>query len=356
MLQQGIKSMANNTLFHYHGVHALVDGQYGSTGKGALAAWLAKQAYEQDVHFSWDVTNAGPNSGHTFYAEDGTKHVLKQLPTFAVAAYVNGWGYTSVHLSAGAIIDPKVLCDEARKYPGLDIVVHPMATVVDQEDKAAEHSGSVAAVAGTRSGAGAALARKVLRDPNVVFRELFAEQHFPPNVRIGALELDPWGGRIMLEVSQGFSLGLNSGFYPKVTSRECTVMQGLADARLPPRSVTKTYLSMRTFPIRVGNVDGHDSGGHYVDQAETSWEAIGQAPELTTVTQRVRRVFTFSVQQAEAAIQANDPDFVFCNFLNYLTEDGQRDMIETMDHLRGNAARAFDVIEGYGATTKDIKW
>lgn len=344
-------------LFEETGVHALVDGQFGSTGKGALAAWLAKQAAHDGAKFEWNVTNAGPNSGHTFYDELGHKHVLKQLPTFAVAMYVNGWDTSiRVHLSAGAIIDPKVLCDEANRYPGLLIVVHPMATVVDQEDRAAEHSGSVAAVAGTRSGAGAALARKVLRDPNVVFREHFSQQHFPPNVRIGVIALEPFAERIFLEVSQGFSLGLNSGFYPKVTSRECTVMQGLADARLPPRSVVKTYLSMRTYPIRVGAVDGFDSGGHYVDQTETTWAALGQVPELTTVTQRERRVFTFSVQQAEDAIAANDPDFVFINFLNYLTEDGQRDMMETMDHLRNNAVRAFEVIEGYGATTKDIKW
>lgn len=349
--------MGKIDLFEPVGVHALVDGQYGSTGKGALAAWLAKQAEQDGTSFNWNVTNAGPNSGHTFYDDYGEKHVLKQLPTFAVACYVNGHlDVPDVFLSAGAIIDPKVLCDEARKYPGLKIVVHPMATVVDQEDKAAEHSGSVAAVAGTRSGAGAALARKVLRDPNVVFRELYSETHFPPNVHIGAIELDPWSQAIFLEVSQGFSLGLNSGFYPKVTSRECTVMQGISDARLPPRSVVKTYLSMRTFPIRVGNVDGFDSGAYYSDQEETTWEALGQTPELTTVTQRVRRVFTFSNDQAEMAIAANDPDFVFINFLNYLTEDGQRDMMERLDNLRDNAQRPFEIIEGYGPKVGDVKW
>lgn len=343
-------------LFERTGVHALVDGQFGSTGKGALAAWLAKEAYTQGYVFQWNVTNAGPNSGHTFYAEDGTKHVLKQLPTFAVASYVNGWGFVDVHLSAGAIIDPKVLCDEASRYPGIEIVVHPMAAVVDQEDKNAEHSGSVAAVAGTRSGAGAALARKVLRDPTVVFRELFAEQHFPPNVRIGALELEPTEQAIFLEVSQGFSLGINSGFYPKVTSRECTVMQGIADARLPPRSVVKTYLSMRTFPIRVGNVDGFSSGEFYSDQEETSWEAIGQIPELTTVTQRVRRVFTFSEEQALQAIKANDPDFVYLNFMNYLTEPGRADILARLDSVRDNSPRGFDIIQGYGPMTGDVVW
>ena len=347
-------------LFQFNGVHALVDGQFGSTGKGALAAWLAKEAYENGVQFMWNVTNAGPNSGHTFYAEDGTKHVLKQLPTFAVASYVNGWGHgIAIHLSAGAIIDPKVLCDEAIKYPGIPILVHPMAAVVDQEDKAAEHSGSVAAVAGTRSGAGSALARKVLRDPNVVFKAIWGDQHFPPNVHIGAAGIDPTNEMVFLEVSQGFSLGLNSEFYPKVTSRECTVMQGLADARLPPRSVVKTYLSMRTFPIRVGNVDGFSSGEFYKDQVEISWEDLGQTPELTTVTQRVRRVFTFSRRQALEAVMANDPDFVFINFMNYLDENpehGQAEMLRILDSVRDASPRWFEIIQGHGPMTGDVKW
>lgn len=347
-------------LFEQVGVHALVDGQFGSTGKGALAAWLAKQAGGYETHrqrFMWNVTNAGPNSGHTFYAEDGSKHVLKQLPTFAVASYVNGWDHgITIHLSAGAIIDPKVLCDEAAKYPGIPILVHPMAAVVDQEDKNAEHSGSVAAVAGTRSGAGSALARKVLRDPNVVFKAIWDDQHFPSNVHIGAAGIDPTQEAVFLEVSQGFSLGLNSEFYPKVTSRECTVMQGISDARLPPRSVVKTYLSMRTFPIRVGNVDEYDSGACYDDQSETTWEALGQTPELTTVTQRVRRVFNFSEKQALEAVLANDPDFVFLNFLNYLDDAGQREILERLDFVRDASPRWFEIIQGHGPTTKDVKW
>jgi len=57
-----------------------------------------------------------------------------------------------------------------------------------------------------------------------------------------------------MEVSQGFSLGINSEFYPKVTSRECTVMQGLADARIAPSKLAKTYMAIRTYPIRVGDV------------------------------------------------------------------------------------------------------
>lgn len=349
------------TFFESNGVHAIADGQFGSTGKGVLAAFLATRAQESVDLFAATVSNAGPNSGHTFYHGD-EKHVLKQLPTFAVATHLLAPKRSHpVFLSGGAIIDPEILAAEAKKYPMLRVYVHPMAAVIRQDDKEAEHSGTIQAVAGTRSGTGAVLARKVQRDPTVVFKH-FVEcnpHYFPINVRIGDWQtygVDPWQQRVFLEVSQGFSLGLHSEFYPKVTSRECTVTQGLADARLPARALTRSYLSLRTYPIRVGDHEGFSSGDHYEDQVETSWEKIGQPPELTTVTKRVRRVFTFSEEQVQQAVAANDPDFVFLNFMNYLTEPAQRDMLATMDNIRDDARQWFDVLTGYGPKSEDLQW
>lgn len=350
-------------LFADAGIHCVVDGQFGSTGKGVLAAFLAERAIAEGKQFMGCISNAGPNSGHTFYY-NGEKHVLKQLPTFAVASYLMGFP-VPVFLSAGAIIDLSILYTEAAKYPGILIIVHPNATLVTEEDKINERSGTVAAVAGTRSGTGAAQARKTLRDPTATVGGYLEKWYFPlmPNVSVedwtsgdGGLCIAPEEYRYFMEVSQGFSLGINSQFYPKVTSRECTVMQGIADARIAPRYVAKTYLSMRTFPIRVGNVDGYSSGDFYPDQRELSWEELGQTPELTTVTQRVRRVFTFSRQQADEAIRANDPDFVFLNFMNYLDEQGQRDMLEQWDNIRDCMPRWFAIIQCFGATSEDVKW
>lgn len=349
-----------NELFETYGLHALADGQFGSTGKGVLAAWLAEQAILNGASFAGCISNAGPNSGHTFY-NGSEKHVLKQLPTFAVASYLMGEGMP-VLLSAGAIIDPEILAYEAAKYPGIQIFVSPQAGVIRQRDKDAEHQGSIAAVAGTRSGTGEVLARKVRREEDAIFSDFYWRNvgFFPPNLQmLQAADLpdfDIWNKRYFLEVSQGFSLGLNSQFYPKVTSRECTVMQGMADARIPARALTKSYLSMRTFPIRVGNHEGFSSGDCYADQKETSWEALGQTPELTTVTQRIRRVFTFSEQQAREAIAANDPDFVFLNFMNYLDEKGQRELLETFDGIVDDQEHWIDVIQGYGPTSEDVKW
>lgn len=350
------------SLFGGAGVHAIVDGQFGSTGKGALAAWMALQAHNEGAAFALVVSNAGPNSGHTFYDKAGQKHVLKQLPSFAVAQHVNHYGYPAVYLSAGAIIDPDILIAEALKYPGIEIWVDTMAAVITPDDKEAEHSGSIAAVAGTRSGTGHALARKVLREEEAVFHNHFLKSShiYPANVQIGVPWTrgeEPWFSyRVFLEVSQGFSLGLNSEFYPKVTSRECTVMQGIADARIPPHCVQRVYVSLRTFPIRVGNVDGFSSGDCYPDQQETSWETIKQTPELTTVTQRVRRVFTFSSVQAQEAINANGADFVFLNFMNYLPKEDQGEFLALMEKVADRCYKSFEVIQGYGPTPEDVEW
>jgi adenylosuccinate synthase len=345
-------------LFGERGIHCIVDGQFGSTGKGALAAFLADTALSAGFD-NWGgvFSNAGPNSGHTFY-HNGEKHVLKQLPSFAVYMALCG-NPIPVYLTGGAIIDPEILVAEAYKYSDVPIFVHPNAAVIGQEDKATEHSGTVAAVAGTRSGTGAALARKVLRDPTVVFSAHWHDTHFPANVNIGwhdQVDYDVYDQPFFMEVSQGYSLGINSPFYPKVTSRECTVAQGLADAGIAPQSLQRVYLALRTYPIRVGNVDGFDSGGYYADQNETSWEELSQQPELTTVTQRVRRVFTFSEQQALASIMANQPDYVFLNFMNYLDSKGEREIMEKMDYVRDNSIKFFHILQGYGPKVEDVKW
>ncbi len=338
-------------LFEPNGIHVVVDGQFGSTGKGALSAWLADEAIKDNAEFKGVISNAGPNSGHTFYFGD-TKYVLKQLPSFAVYQALAG-NKLDIILTAGSIIDPEILAREAEQYPG-EIFVNPNAAVITPEDKHAEHSGTIAAVAGTRSGTGAALARKVQRDPEAVFRHAFHMYDWPGNIRVDNPLIRWRSKRYFMEVSQGFSLGINQRFYPKCTSRECTVSQAISDASLPPRSVKRTYMSMRTYPIRVGNVDGHSSGEWYDDQVEITWEEINQPPELTTVTQRERRIATFSTQQMIDAVTANDPDFVFMNFANYLPDRSREEFLRFV-HRFAQTDKDVKLLVGNGPKVKDVE-
>jgi len=339
-------------LFEPLGVHCLVDGQFGSTGKGALAAWLALRACEDGYinHFSGSIYSGGPNSGHTCYYGD-EKIILKQLPTFGVYAAKLGYP-VPIYLSAGAIIDRDCLRVEASLHPQVRIFVHPNAAIVTDEDKKAEESGSIAEVAGTRSGTGAALARKIMREPKAIAVNSLGR--IAENVVIQEHRIKPDRNAYFMEVAQGFSLGINSQFYPKVTSRECTVMQGMADARLPARSLAKVYMAVRTYPIRVGNVDGHSSGEWYVDQVETNWEALGLSPERTTVTNRVRRVATFSPMQFFEAVRANDPDWVFISHMDYLGQAAGDMLVKELNNYSHQLGIGFGIIVGCGPKVSEI--
>lgn len=307
-------------LFASPGSTGIVDGQFGSTGKGVIAALLAELFHDR---VNTVVTNAGPNSGHTFY-HGHEKVVLKQLPTFSVKARMMGVRSIQTVLSGGAVIAPEILSHEITKHALGNVIVHPAAAIIDAVAKRQDEV-AVAGIASTGQGVGPAIQHKLSRIPGSMavageyYNMLENDISLNPPFDIFRWQFNPLH-TVLLEVSQGFSLGINSGFWPHVTSRECTIMQAMADAGIPPNFHDKCIMSVRTFPIRVGNVGDASSGPAYPDQQETSWEALGVQPELTTVTQRVRRVFTWSRQQFREAVLANAPDIIFLNFCNYLKD------------------------------------
>lgn len=345
--------MKGSRFFKQTGVHCIVDGQFGSTGKGALSAWLARQALKEGLpaYFSGTIYSGGPNSGHTFYHEDQPV-VLKQLPTFSVAMMLYGRATVPAFLSAGAIIDREILREEALRYPNLPIFVHPNAAIITDEDREAEKVWPIVRVAGTGSGTGAALMRKISRDPKSIARNSLG--NIASNVMIADGRYKSEDTAYVMEVSQGFSLGINSQFYPKVTSRECTVMQGMADARIPARDLAMTFMAIRTFPIRVGNVDGHSSGDWYPDQFETTWEELRVPPEITTVTKRIRRVASFSYQQLWEAIYVNAPDYLFVSHVDYLHVSERSYFLRSLQDVSNLVPHKFGIIKSMGPTPEDV--
>jgi adenylosuccinate synthase len=141
------------------------------------------------------------------------------------------------------------------------------------------------------------------------------------------------GGTALHEGSQGFSLDINHGsHYPECTSRSTTAIQNIADMGIAHSLIGDIYLVIRPYPIRVGNVieNGQTigySGDCYSDHKEISWEEVAKeagAPpeemqkELTTVTKRLRRVFTFSKEQLIEAVEINGATKIALNFANYI--------------------------------------
>lgn len=312
--------------------NCVIDGQWGSCGKGLIAGYLASR-YKATV----TSTNNLPNAGHTVITEDGEKFVSKVIPASAIFASRQPM---RILLGPGAGFNLNRLIEEVQTcgLTSKDLKIHPRAMVVTEEHAAierGERGGGTKHIASTMQGSGAARAERLMRGPNVrlardfpELREYLAEDWFELTQSIlGSNEM--W----LHEGSQGFSLGmLHGSHYPQCTSRECTVAREMTDTGVPPQAVGDVYLVIRPYPIRVGNVieEGRQvgySGDCYPDQQELTWEDIhksaGYPPhmklqEYTTVTKRLRRVFTFSMEQVKRAARVNGATKIALNFANYL--------------------------------------
>lgn len=359
--------------FQEPGAYVLVDGQFGSTGKGLLAGYMAQFMAGKVNKIT---TNAGPNSGHTAYYPghaanggpesvwiDGGRYekiVTQQLPVASV--FLDKMGYpVDTIINAGAIIDHDIMMDELSKWCNTDgsrVLIHPNAALISSAAKNVDKA-VLNLIAGTGKGIGPALEQKISRrmGKRAVATHLFIP--FLPAVYNSWDDLWDWSrDAVFVETAQGFSLGINSArFYPYVTSRECTVMQALADARIPAQMLKKVVCTFRTYPIRVGNTEG-SSGEWYSDQKEISWEDVGVEPELTTVTKRVRRVATWSWTQYEECLRTNRPDALFLNFCNYF--DNLHDEEAHVNQMLRVYNRVLDrdpdyFLLGYGPRNEDVK-
>lgn len=355
----------------------ILGGQWGSEGKGAAAAFVATHLVARLEAFDIVTTNAGAQSGHTSTHSGATK-VVFHLPT---ASLYRGLGVPQItYLNAGSIIDPIGLLREIEENPELDLgnfLIHPNAAVLTDDCRAAEMRDDSAQtkIASTRKGVGEALSRKVLRSG------MIAKDHPVLSRWVQRLDLNAMmshGASVLVEIPQGHSLSLDGPFYPHTTSRNCTVMQAMSDAGIHPQFYHQSMLVIRTFPIRVGNIPvtvprdftvtdgpavtpidpdvlGH-SGGCFSDQHEISWDDIGVKAEITTVTKRVRRVFTFSKQQVLEAIIQTRPAVIYITFMDYLPN---RELAHTViDTLRRACQRVGveppEILTQWGPTTADI--
>lgn len=312
--------------------NVVVDGQWGSCGKGLIAGYLAEK-----YGVNMASTNNLPNAGHTVITSKGVKFVSKVIPASAI---LNKENPMKIFLGPGAGFDLERLYEECREC-GLDmhnLVIHPRAMVVTGEHAAIER-GEVADqstkhIASTMQGAGAARSERLMRGSDVKLARDYPElANYIAKDWMMQVHEHLKDATWLHEGSQGFSLGiLHGSHYPQCTSRECTSTRELTDMGLAPQTLGDVYMVIRPFPIRVGNVveNGQQvgySGDCYPDQKELDWETIHESAgypnnvvlqEYTTVTKRLRRVFTFSLDQVKRAAMANGATKIALNFANYL--------------------------------------
>lgn len=303
----------------------IIDGQFGSTGKGLIASYVGQNPVDITI------TNSSPNAGHTFYTDK--KNVTKHLP---VTGLLNK--KSIIYLCAGTIIDPHILLGELKRFNVRKerVYIHPRCAVIEKEDLAYEKNGPVKKIASTRSGVGSALARKINRSARLAKDNPLLKGMVR---KLNVSSLLQMGKTAVMEVPQGFDLSINSGLsYPHCTSREVTVTSALSDVQVHPDYLGSVLVCIRTYPIRVGHIVENgkivgDSGPFYSDSVETSWKEIGVDPEYTTNTKRIRRVATFSLTQYKRMLEAFKPTHVFLNFANYLSKTALKELLNKLPEV-----------------------
>jgi adenylosuccinate synthase len=325
----------------------VTDGQWGSCGKGLITSTLAYYSKPEIL----STTNMA-NAGHTAVNSDGEAFIAKALPS---AAILNKWlpDYEpDIMVGPSAAFNLEQLLKEIDICNvGLQTYIHPRAGVITEAHRIAEsEAGGTKHVASTMQGCGTFLSDKIMRKAELLlakdYEELssfvgqeqkllnkYYEEPKSASFAMALIDMMNNGSTALHEGSQGFSLDINHGsHYPYCTSRSTTAMQNATDMGVPNHLIGDIYLVIRPYPIRVGNVveDGlmvGYSGDCYEDHSEMSWEEVAKnagAPvevtkgELTTVTKRLRRVFSFSAKQLEEATAINGANKIALNFANYI--------------------------------------
>ena len=333
-------------------VDVIVDLQFGSTGKGLIAGYLAKRG-GYDV-----VINANmPNAGHTFIDDTGRTWIHKVLPNGFVADTVK-----IVGLGPGSVFSldrlTKELTDSSDIMEGKRLIIHEAAVVLSEKHAETERA-MLSGIASTMQGSAAAMVQKIMRqkDDSPLAISALSDTEYAKCVVTHAewISIMYKAHKILLEGAQGYSLGVNSGFWPYCTSRDCTPTRFLSDCAIPFSWADKVIGTARVHPIRVGNTPDGFSGGHSEDQEETSWTELGEIPETTTVTGRERRVFTFSRIQMREAIMACQPTDIFLNFCNYDPDLAEDIVLQTNSDLIEFGPPSSQVTyTGWGAAEKDV--
>jgi adenylosuccinate synthase len=326
-------------------VVALVGAQYGSEGKGVIAA---KLAHEFQVH----IRTGGPNAGHTFMA-NGMEFVARGLPV--------GWINQEAELliGPGAVVDLRLLdaeITEAEARSGLSVrhrvMIDPKAHVVTAPQHKAEGGVQGEAhheIGSTGEGVGLCRVAKIGR------RSLFGARPgvspaWSHAVQVGNTDTlgIPVGdtvrhvnwmidadARVLLEGTQGSGLSLTHGEWPYVTSADTNAATMAADAGIAPHLV-QSLLVARTFPIRV-----HGNSGPMF--REVDWGYLGVPPETTTVTKKERRIGQWDWDLIERSVMLNRPLGIALTFLDYWDPEARG--AERVEDLAALVRRKIEQIE-----------
>lgn len=288
---------------------AIVGAQYGSEGKGKIAAVIANQ-------FQHAVRTGGPNSGHTVWLNE-KKMIFRHIPCAAINPD------TALYLGAGAIIDLSVLGNEIKQISGLKerLKIDRQAVIIRESDINSEEQ-ITDSIGSTGRGVGSALLKKISRTGNAslacneeILRPFISEVSIKLNSKLKE------GQKILLEGTQGTGLSIHHGEYPFVTSRDVTAGSLCGEAGVSPMSLRQVILVVRSYPIRVAGESGPLMN-------EISWSDVRarsgakvDLTEYTTVTGMVRRVGEFDMQKVKHAAEINGATEIALTFIDHISAE-----------------------------------
>lgn len=391
----------------------LLDGGAGSSGKGKLASFVG----ENSDNWSFCCNTFMSNAAHWVVLDDGTKYLYQSLNSVAHLKDK----YDKMYICGGAVTELPTLLKEIDEHnlTPRKLGIDPMVAIVQDKDIEYERGtcdfdgnelsqfsqSDCMKIGSTLHGVGAARARRILRRSDVLLaRDISELSEFICDTKYSIMDRLDAGESGLMEIAQGYQLSyLLPQFYPRCTSRNCTVAAGLDDASLPPSVVGNVILNFRTFPIRVNSnkwvhkythevltsdkikelrqngqeylielLEG-DSGACYPDQREITWDEVTEQSgikdidpnqeirEETSLTKLERRVYTFSYQNMMDAIRFNDCQHTSINFMNYVDARlngvrGGREKLtdKAVEWLNENARDKWPTFIGTGPKTNDM--
>jgi adenylosuccinate synthase len=234
------------------------------------------------------------------------------------------------------------------------LTIDPAAMVIEAADIEYERGTLKGSIGSTGQGVGAATARKLLRNamsPPVRRAGDVSELH--PYLRDARDVLDDAyarGERVLLEGTQGTGLSVHHGDYPFVTSRDTTVSGCLSEAGIAPSRVRRSVMVCRTYPIRVQNPEGGTSGpmgieltlGEIARRSGVPIEELRQT-EVTSTTNRKRRVAEFGWDLLRRAASLNGPTDIALTFADYI--DARNKDARRFDQLTAPTIQLIEEIE-----------
>lgn len=323
-------------------VDVIVGSQFGSEGKGQVAAHIAPE-------YDCLLRVGGPNAGHTVY-EEPNSHVFHLLPS-------GSWRNQNAKLilGPGSVINIDKILHEINTYGIVDefhkrLTIDENAIIISQSDIKKEDK-LKGTIGSTGQGVGMATAGNIihrLKGEDKHKAKYFAKlKPFIGSTYEVLEEMYRNNKRILLEGTQGTGLSLHHGIYPFVTSRDTSVSGCLSEAGISPKRVKKIIMVTRTYPIRVGGTSGTFVSNEISmkEVAKRSGKNADEllAKEITTTTKKNRRIAEFSWSLFRKACELNSPTDIALTFADYISIANEK--ARRYDQLTADTRQFIDEIE-----------